>query len=174
MRRIQRITAALRGKPSWAVKKGFGTFLTFEFGEPRLVIREPVTDSKAHSLKVRRMLKRRHVHVAGEWHLWVYMCDWRVLSDERVVGDSSSTRRITRAAKFLNGQALIDIILARRGARTTFLFDLGGVLETRPYDRRSEQWLLYEPDGHVFTLRADRRYSYCMGDHKGPERWRAV
>ena len=174
MNPIQRIASTLRGKPAWGVKKGQGSFLTFEFGEPRLVIREPVAAPSTRSLKVRRRLERRHVYVAGQWHLWVYMCEWKVLSGDRVVGDCTSTRRINRAAKFLDGQALSDITLAKRGVRTTFRFDLGGILETRSHDRRSEQWLLYEPDGHVFTLRADRRYSYRMGEGEGSEKWRAV
>ena len=43
---------------------------------------------------------------------------------------------------------------------TTFEFDLGATLETKPYNRKSEQWLFFEPSGTVLTLRADQKYSY--------------
>jgi hypothetical protein len=56
--------------------------------------------------------------------------------------------------------------------RTVFEFDLGGTLETKPYDRTSEQWLLYEPNGNVLAVRADRQYSYGLGNrHPDKIRW---
>jgi frataxin-like iron-binding protein CyaY len=59
--------------------------------------------------------------------------------------------------------------------RSYFEFDLGGRLETKPYDRTSEQWLLYEPNGNVLTVRADKRYSYGPGDRQpSRESWLAV
>jgi hypothetical protein len=59
--------------------------------------------------------------------------------------------------------------------RSVFEFDLGGRLETKPYDRTSEQWLLYEPNGDVLAVRADRKYSYGPGDrHPSKVRWLTV
>ena len=71
--------------------------------------------------------------------------------------------RIERAARELNGQELQDVKVTGRRAGTVFIFDLGAELETKPYDRSSEQWLLYEPDGRVLTWRADRKYQYGSG-----------
>ena len=159
MKQIGRSFAALANRPCWGVRRGQGSFLTFEFGKPRLLIREPIMSSAA-SGRVRRLLARRNVYVAGEWHLWIYCCEWTVASGSRVIGDSTTNRRAERAARFLDGQKLVEVVMPARGARTTFRFDLGGVLETRPYDRRSEQWLLYEPNGYVLIFRADRRCSY--------------
>jgi hypothetical protein len=173
MREIERAFAGVRDKPCWGVKRGQGSFLTLEFGEPRLVVREPIR-AQSHSLKVRRRLARRHVYVAGEWHLWIYCCDWVVRSGTRVIGDSSSVRRIERAARFVDGQKLLRVELAPRGARTRFVFDLGAVLETRPYDRTSEQWFLYQPSGRVLVLRADRRFSQGKGGRVSAEKWRAA
>lgn len=173
MNQILRSFAALSDKPCWGVTKGQGSFLTLEFGAPRLIVREPMVSPGARSARVRRMLARRHVCVAGEWHLWLYSCEWKAWSGDRIVGDSSSTRRINRAARSLAGQKLVAVSLSSRGARTRFEFDLGGVLETRPYDRAGEQWLLYEPNGNVLVLRADRRYCYGPSSQsKG--KWRAA
>jgi hypothetical protein len=59
--------------------------------------------------------------------------------------------------------------------RSYFEFDLGGRLETKPFDRASEQWSLYEPNGNVLSVRADKRYSYGLGDRQpNQERWRAI
>ena len=162
MKQIERSFAELQDTPCWGVKRGQGSFLTFEFGSPRLVIREPIS-SHARSRKVRRMLDRRHVRVTGEWHLWIYCCDWVVYSGTSVVGDSSTRRRVTAAARLLDGQKLRRVVVSKRGARTRFEFDLGGVLETRPYDRKSEQWMLYDPHGHVLTFRADRSHKLRSG-----------
>jgi hypothetical protein len=59
--------------------------------------------------------------------------------------------------------------------RSYFEFDLGGRLETKSFDRMSEQWLLYEPRGNVLTVRADKRYSYGSGDrHPSQQTWLAI
>lgn len=162
------------GLPCWGVKRGHGSFLTLEFGAPRLVVREPFQSTSA-SPKVRRSLARRNVYVAGDWHLWIYCCEWQVESGGRVIGDSSSTRRIQNAVRSLDGQRLIDVTLSPKGARTRFVFDLGATLSTKPYDRKSEQWMLYMPSGQVLTFRADRRYSLGRGDQpESQHSWRAA
>jgi hypothetical protein len=57
------------------------------------------------------------------FHIWIYCCDWAVVVDGRIVGDSATTRRIDRAARELDGQRLVDVRVKPRGARTQFLFD---------------------------------------------------
>jgi hypothetical protein len=161
---FQEAYSKLYGKPCWNVKPGHGSFLTFEFGEPRIEIIEPRTTEGRVSARVRRNLARRIVYPRGEWHLWIYCCDWSVSRSGKVVGDCSTNRRIRKAADDLDGQVLTDITIVKRGCRTIFEFDLGSVMETKPYDRGSEQWMLYEPSGNVLTLRADKRYSYQAGD----------
>jgi hypothetical protein len=170
MRLVQKAFAPLAALPCWGVKRGHGTFLTFEFGDPVLEIREPITPKEATSKEVLRLLRRRLAYPKGQWHLWVYCCAWSVREGTREVGDWSSNARIDRAAAFLNGQKLTTVNFNSRGARTTFIFDLGGSLETRPYDRRGEQWLLYEPSGKVLVWRADRQYSHNLGTR--PSIWR--
>jgi hypothetical protein len=46
--------------------------------------------------------------------------------------------------------------------------------ETKPFDRRSEQWLLYEPSGKVLTLRAAKRYSHVKGNGSEAEKWEPI
>lgn len=140
--------------PCWGVKGGYGSFLTIEFGEPSLRIREPRLPSEDTSSTVRRMLSKRLVTVRGQWHLWIYCCDWQVLSGGAIVGDSSSKESVDEASAVLDGQRLIEVCRGRGPATWQFSFDLGATLRTRPYDGNSEQWFLYEPSGLVLHATA--------------------
>jgi hypothetical protein len=110
------------------------------------------------------------VTVSGDWHLWVYCCDWLVSVGGKRIG-GSSLRQIGWAVHILNGQALIRVDADLRRSRWLFDFDLGARLETRPWDRSSphydethEQWMLFEPSGYVLSVRADGCYSHHPGD----------
>ena len=175
MTQIERSFSKLRGKPCWGVTRGYGSFLTLEFGSPHLVVREPRTPVHSTSRRVRALFARRSVRVRGQWHLWIYCCEWLVRTKGDVVGDSTTSRRIDRAARELNGQKLLEVIINPRGARTRFVFDLGAELETKPFDRTREQWLLSEPSGHVLSWRADRKYAYGPGNRPPSQKeWRSL
>jgi hypothetical protein len=98
-----------------------------------------------------------------------------VRANGKIIGDWTTPRRIDRAARELNGQKLQCVTMDERGARTHFVFDLGAELETKPYDRLSEQWLLYEPNGRLLTWRADRKYQYGSVNRSSQHvRWRSL
>lgn len=138
------------GLPCWQVRSGHGSFITLEFGEPSLSIREPRELATPVSERVRRRLARRRVTVRGQWHLWIYCCDWAVTVDDAVVGDSASDESINRAVVELDGQKLTGVRRAPRPGGWRFDFDLGARLTTWPYDD-AEQWCLYEP-GDLVTV----------------------
>jgi hypothetical protein len=175
---VEAAFAPLLGLPCWNVKPGYGSFLTLEFGEPHLKIREP-REVKSGSKRVRELLARRNVHVRGQWHLWIYCCEWEVYSGKKRVGHSdlkaSGTKWIERGARELDGQKLTGVRVKPKSGNSVFTFDLGSRLETKPYNRRSEQWLLYEPDGRVLTYRADGLFSHHPVDlPDGKEVWRPM
>jgi hypothetical protein len=122
-------------------------------------------------------MRRRRVFVHGEWHLWIYCCQWQVTTVTRLVGhsalQSAAKRPILRAAQELDGQRLVGMSIDARRGTSVFAFDLGSRLETHPYDADGQQWLLYEPDGRVLTYRADGCFTHQPGDTpRGQERWR--
>jgi hypothetical protein len=160
MNQVERVFARVVGRPCWGVRRGHGSFITLEFGRPRLHVREPIQAQMVTSLRVQRNLARRIVHIHGQWHLWIYGCEWSLRVKGRVVGDWTTKRRIDRAVHALDGQRLLAVKVSARGARTSFIFDLGAELDTKPYDRSGEQWLLFEPNHRVFTWRADRKYQH--------------
>ena len=159
---IDELFSQVIGKFCWDAEKGIGSFLTFEFGEPHLDTWE------RYRLKDSIREKRRSVAVHGDWHLWIYLCDWEISSQGQLKASSqSSKRQIERAMGRLNGQIFTHIEV-HPSCATTFVFELGDRLKTMPnvaeYGQDSEQWLLYEYSGKVFTLRADQMYSYQPGD----------
>lgn len=155
--------------PCWNVRPGHGSFLTLEFGKPYLVVREPIPVPRGSSAKVRRHLAGRQVYPRGEWHLWIMHCDWEVSCKSKRVGDSSTKSSIGRAANFLNGQKLTQYSISPRKVQSIFVFDLGAILKTFPYDKNSEQWQLFDPSHKVLVLRADGRYKYVRSDRPADE-----
>lgn len=170
--RINRLAMNIVGKvfhrlcriPCWGAKQGYGSSLVFEFGTPHLRIREPRETRPGASSIIRRMFARRLVVPRGDWHLWIHSCHWKITLNDKVVADNTSTRRrIGKAMANLNGQALVNTSVDVARGKSRFEFDLGGVLETKRRDRNGLQWLLYEPSGHVLSLRADGKYSHALG-----------
>ena len=149
----------LYGLPAWQVRPGHGSFLTMEFGNPHLEIRDPRPSPR---------LKNRLVTIHGDWHLWIYCCDWQVFANGKAIGDaslkSSSKEKIIKAAEYLDGQKLVHASMSELGCILALDFDLGGQLTTKPYDKKSEQWFLYEPQDTCLVARADRKFSYGPSD----------
>lgn len=114
--------------------------------------------------------------VHGEWHLWIYCCDWQVLQENQLVAHSESNRAdISRGTAILEGQLLESVTLEPRSMRTVFRFDLGGLLRTEPYgeDDQDEQWFLHGPEEAVLTVRASGHWS--LGKGSSPtETWQAL
>ena len=170
---VQEILAPLFGKYCWQAQKGYGSFLTFEFGNPHVDTRERNQTNNGIKEKIRRTA------VHGDWHLWIYLCDWSIISQGAVLATSSSTARLIKRAMYrLDGQILEQAEI-QPDCRTSFIFELDDRLETTPnrngYGPDSELWHLYQHSGNVFTLRADYKYCYMPGNTPGDEKqWQAL
>jgi len=166
---FKQIWTPIYPNPAWLVKKGHGSFLTFEFGQPELKIREPGVRSPDVSEKARQAAARRLVTVSGEWHLWIYCCNWSIFyNGVKLSHNESPDDVIDRAANRLDGQKLKEVERGELPGSWLFVFDLGGKLQTWPYDGEllEEQWMLYErTSGKVLVARADGLCSYEAGDH---------
>lgn len=170
---IDEVFRPLYGKPCWQVQQGHGSFLTFEFGEPALHIRELFQVASQASEKVRERAMHRLVYVHGAWHLWIYLCNWRILAHgQKLAYHNASRRTIKKATQVLDGQQLTGVMVNAAGV-TFFDFDLGGRLEVFPnpkvYGTSDNLWLLYEPSGGVFALRGDGQYSRHSGNTSSDE-----
>lgn len=174
---IDSIFQPVIGKHCWNTENGVGSSLRFEFGEPHFVIHREPYKSKSTKPRMVRLAARRIVAIQGDWHLWIWSCDWRFFRNNILVGDSESNRKeLKQIAYDLEGQALISVKVSGVGM-TVFEFDLGGRLETFPYSETSEepepeeQWMLFQPSGMVFTFRSDGKYSHQMGNDRTPDKW---
>src|SRR5436305_1318277 len=95
---LRRAFVPLIGLPAWFVHQGYGSFLTLEFGAPHLRVREPRAARGNVSEKVKKLFLKRRVSVKGEWHLWIYCCQWRVSDDGQEIAWSDSPDRKIAAA----------------------------------------------------------------------------
>lgn len=156
------------GDPAWGAKQGYGSFLTFEFGNPELKIEERHSETSG---------LRRNAYVSGKWHVWIYCCAWRFSSHgDEISWSEDANDQIARATAMLNGQKLVSVSVDPAQGRSRFIFDLGGLLETWPTgdDLTEKQWLIYGPD-NVFTYRADGQYSLQAAEAAAdPEQWLSI
>ena len=154
---LDAFVSPILGLPAWGVKQGHGSFLTFEFGDPKLEVSERQSEDRG---------LRRSAYVHGEWHLWIYCCHWRALQDgTQLAWSEDANELIERDAAGLNGQKLVAVGVDPAEGRSTFTFDLGGALETWPYgdDPTDEQWIIHART-EVFAYRADGLYMSGAGD----------
>ncbi len=165
-RQIVQAFEPILGIPAWQVRQGDISFLTLEFGEPRLEIIEP---------NEQRRRRSRIVTIRGDWHLWIYCCGWDIAQNgKRLAHWESENEAIAKATAQLDGQCLEKLWMEPGTVITHFEFDLGGELRTHPFDvdRPYEQWMLYEPSGDVLSVRSDNRFSHGPGDAPpDEERW---
>jgi len=127
---IERKMELSKGQEASKVQLGWGSFLTFDFGELRLV----------------------RNHYRGTWVLWIYMCDWTVSSTTRQLADSERRRTFIREfVKGFKNRKLEDFATHERNHVSRFIFSGGLTLECKPYELNQEDplWRLYTPDSQV-------------------------
>lgn len=149
--------APLIGQLVWSVRRGVGTFLTMEFGEAHLMVREPVEPRAGTNAKVRRALRERRVTPTGEWHLWVQHADWRLATNGgAVASDWTSAGDVDARLRELDGQKLVGVSEDRQAALVTLRFDLGGTLEIRDTNAiAGDRWSIHRWNGPITTRTAE-------------------
>jgi hypothetical protein len=131
---IETLFRPLVGQRAWGAKVGWGSFVTIEFGP--------------------RRLQHRHYH--GDWHLWLYQCDWTLNSETHEMANSESKKGLMQAAiDNLNGLDLVDTSFDQRCMITDFTFKGNLRLRCQPYpDAKPDEqcWMLFTPDKQVASL----------------------
>jgi hypothetical protein len=165
--------APIIGLPAWGVMKGQGSMLTLEFGQPRLVIREPITAQASASPEIRARLARRRVRPVGAWHLWFYSCNFRLLvHGYQTAWSEESDAVLDAAAREIDGQKLLSVAVNQPQGTSSFEFDLGARLETWPSSDadNDEQWMLYTPEARVLSFYADGHHTWEEADQDGSDK----
>lgn len=127
----------LVGQRAWGAKIGWGSFVTIEFGPKRL----------------------QHHHYHGDWHLWLYQCEWTLTSKTHEMANSESKRGVMQAAiDNLNGLELEGLAFDPQQMSTEFIFHSNLRLRCRRYpdaQPNEECWMLFLPDKRVASLVAE-------------------
>ncbi|MBV8524319.1 MAG: hypothetical protein JOY71_19690 [Acetobacteraceae bacterium] len=159
--------AGLLGQLAWGVRRGYGSFLTIEFGEPRLFVREPIQSVSSDSLDIRQRLSRRHVSVHGIWHLWITHGSWTLVTvNYATSSEESEAAKVEPALTQLDGQRLVSAKFNRSSAEIHLSFDLGAHLRIGPgqqVDRDEDQWQLFAPDGSIVNCDQIGRIALVSG-----------
>jgi len=143
----------LIGKRPWRASVGWGSFITFEFGQ--------------------RVKHGRFWH--GSWHLWLYMCSWRLSGPTGPLATSDSPRAvIDRAVTRLAGYRLTDVEIQGRARRTTFSFGQQFALRCSPFSQDEESnnidpgdyWMLFMPRNLILAARPGSRISIQRSDRR--------
>lgn len=126
------------GNKAWGVKIGQGSFLTIEFGESLT----GKADQTAH----------------GEWHLWAYLCSWRVEKKGQFIAGSGDPKDIMEeSVKNIEGCRLEAFQIMPQTLDATLVFDKGmilklfSVLSENETNEESPHWLLYIPTNKIIT-----------------------
>ncbi|MCP2729464.1 hypothetical protein [Limnofasciculus baicalensis] len=140
---IQTHIAPLLGQKPWDVSIGVGSFITFDFGTP-------IPRKFSH--------KGKRLPARGEWHLWIYMCAWRLQKGDQVLAACEDSREQMEAAvKSMEGLALQSIEVLPPAWDTIFTFENRIVLRTFSIysdssEEGSENWLLFTPGQNVLSI----------------------
>ena len=131
---IQELFRPLLGQKAWGAKVGWGSFVTIEFGSKRL----------------------QHHHYHGDWHLWLYQCDWTLRSQTHEMANSESKKGLMQTAiDNLNDRQLLETFFDQQHGATEFLFEGNLRLRCQPYtdaEPTEECWMLFMPDKQVANL----------------------
>ena len=146
------VLALIIGLPCWSVQRGHGNMLSFEFGKPSLMIREPY-QSRSTSERLQRSASHRVVKPIGEYTLWVHG-GWQAKIGHGKFADSDAAiDEVVAAAREIDGQRLLAVTVDAASNATSFVFDLGATLNVLSDGSDSAVWALSCPDGstHEFT-----------------------
>lgn len=108
MQTVEDVFIPLIGQLVWSVHKGYESFLTMEFDEPRLYVREPIVASPGSSQKIQLSLARRRVTIVGQWHFWIQCSEWKIVTrNYAVTSREIESESIDACLNELDGQSLL-------------------------------------------------------------------
>jgi len=134
------------------IKLGHGSFITMDFGR-----------DIPQEIKTRNGPQTRYF---GEWHLWVYMCAWRIDKNKKPFAGSEDTReKIENCLLELANRTLKKAEILNDAFDTKLLFDEDMELYLFSfYTEEKEQWMLFTPDRKTFTAGPGCAWSYRDSD----------
>jgi hypothetical protein len=97
-------------------------------------------------------------HKHGQWHLWLYMCHWRIETAGRAIAGSDDDRNeLQSSIARIQWGTVIEIQRQGLSQDLVVTFASGARLLTFSSSSRADcqQLMLFTPDGHSSTLFGD-------------------
>jgi hypothetical protein len=148
---FKRMLASTLGMPCWQVRWDGNVGLDLNFGQPRLIIREPRAQ-RPGTPRVNAVLARRGAYLQGTHWLVCEPGRWRLtVGQDNPVRDTASSRLLDLAVARLRGEMLVAVGVQPLAGLTRFHFDLGSSIEVR---RRARAALAQEEELWSLTARS--------------------
>jgi hypothetical protein len=152
---IDDLLRLLVGQYAWSARRGYGTFLTLQFGKPHRDVREPIQAGENADATVKRTLGRRLVSIKGDISLWIRDSQWSIFNKDVAVNWTSDATLVEQMLVFhLDGQKVLSS--DRRADETVLEFDLGTTLRLGksmfPGDVESALWSISLREGPSASL----------------------
>ncbi len=119
------------GLPVWEPSIGHGSFLTIQFGAPRMA---------------------SGGYTEGEFHLWVFDALWQIREGTKIIAHSEEDRITMEAgARLLEGASLQSFLFDRERMTLSLRFDRHELEIPPSGEPEMEEWFLFLEDGSVIT-----------------------
>lgn len=143
-----KLFSQLKGIKTTRVKLGYGSFITMDWGKDIITYKK--TKTKVHTFTF------------GEWHLWIYMCAWRLQENNiPIIGANDDRELISQHISVLSGKALTSVTINNESFDTTLEFEDNLHLLLFSFGvKDDEQWMLYTPNKKTFTAGPGRSWKY--------------
>lgn len=166
---VRQLWRPLIGRIAWGVERGHGSVFHMEFGEPHLVVREPVTPKHATSARSQRVLRRRRAHVEGDWSFWIKYGDWVLRTRDGALDSSVSPGSPADECLLdIEGQKLLFIEAGEKPNSCVLTFDLDAVLEIWPSaEIQDDLWTLHARKGRIASFRHDGSLAFENVEPRG-------
>lgn len=125
---------------------GYGSFITIDFGENIII----------------KGKKASNDFERGKWHLWVYMCTWRLEQNgEPIVGAGDEREVLRLKISLLTGKKLLQVKILNKSFDIIFDFENGYRLLLFSFVvEDDEQWMFFTPNRKVFTAGPGTNWEY--------------
>ncbi len=145
---FKRIRSILIGQKPWRVNQGWGSFVTLDFGEAR-----------------REIMENGREILTGEWHLWVYCCEWEIIdqSARLLVHNESSDEEIASVLAQVQDAALTRFEYDFHSGELELGFGNGLLMKLFPddeYYEDAEYMMIFSPQGYVLSFGPHRMVTY--------------
>lgn len=144
----QQLFSQIIGMKITRSKLGYGSFITMDWGKD--IIEE---------LKTKDGIEKQ---IFGEWHLWVYMCAWRLEKNgDPIIGAGDERDVIQSKIPLLIGKKLLQAQVLNNSFDVILNFEEGYRLLLFSFELEdSEQWLFFTRDRKVFTAGPGTNWKY--------------